>query len=38
MFLRKTNMKVGQGAYTGDADQDIEYWIFSCAAYVKGQK
>ena len=38
MFLRKSSMKVGQGAYTGDADQDIEFWIFSCAPYVKGQK
>ena len=38
MFLRKADMKVGQGSYTGDADQVITYWIFSCGAYVKGQK
>ena len=36
MFLRKTEMKVGQGSYTGDADQIIPYWIFSCGPYVKG--
>ena len=36
MFLRKESMKIGQGSYTGDADQVIEYWIFSCGPYVKG--
>ena len=38
MFLRKSEMKVGQGSYTGDEDQVITYWIFSCGPYVKGQK
>ena len=29
-------MKIGQGTYTGDADQNIDYWVFSCGPYVKG--
>ena len=33
MFLRKASSKVGQGSYTGDEDQEIEYCVFSCAPY-----